>query len=303
MANNTKRTLYLIFIFILLLTNIVAGYYWWNSNKDNEKITEEKSELQTEYMNVQQELSTQMSALGEMKGKNAELDSIISVREKEIKDQQAKITQLFKQKNFTASELKKAKDMIASLEMQNAGFMTKIDSLNSYADQLFIEKQGLETDLTAQKEVNTELEEKNKKLGSKVELGSLLRADELSILGVFVKNNGVERDVNRIKKIEKLKVCYQTGNNAVRETGNVSMYLRLITPSGTTLYNEANGSGMFTSKEGEDVRYSKKAEFDFDGTNKNVCIYWTQELTESGTYKAMMYQDGFLVGESTVEFK
>lgn len=303
MANNTKRTLYLLFIFILLLTNIVAGYYWWNSNKDNEKITEEKSELQTEYMNVQQELNAQMAALGEMKGKNAELDSIISIREKEIKEQQAKITKLFKQKNFTASELKKAKDMIAILELQNAGYMVKIDSINKYADQLFEEKEILETDLTVQKQENTKLEENNKKLGTKVELGSLLRADELSISGVFVKNNGVERDINRIKKIEKLKVCYQTGNNAVRESGNVAMYLRLLTPSGTTIYNEANGSGMFTSKEGEDIRYSKKADFEFDGTNKNVCIYWTQELTEEGTYKAMIYQDGFLVGESAVELK
>lgn len=303
MANNTKRTLYLIFIFILLLTNIVAGYYWWNSNKDNEKITEEKSELQTEYMNVQQELNAQMVALGEMKGKNAELDSIISIREKEIKDQQAKITQLFKQKNFNASELKKAKNMISSLEMQNTGFMVKIDSLNNYADKLLVEKQGLETDLTVQKDVNTKLEENNKKLGTKVELGSLLRADELKLSGVFVRNNGVEKEVNRIKKIEKLKVCYQTGNNMVREAGNVSMYLTLMTPSGTPLYNEANGSGVFTSKAGEEVRYSKKADFDFDGKNKNVCIYWTQELTESGVYKALVFQDGFLVGESSVELK
>ena len=129
MASNTKRTLYLLFIFILLLTNIVAGYYWWNSNKANEEITEEKSALQTEYMAVQQELNNQIAELGEMKGKNAELDSIISIRESEIADQQAKITKLFKQKNFTAPELRKAKDMIASLEMQNAGFMLKIDSL------------------------------------------------------------------------------------------------------------------------------------------------------------------------------
>jgi len=303
MASNTKRTLYLLFIFILLLTNVVAGYYWWNSNKDVEKITVEKSELQTEYMQVQQELTTQMAALEEMKGQNAELDAIIKVREQELKDQQAKITKLFKEKNFSASDLKKAKDMIASLQQQNAEFMQKIDDLNAKNQVLTEEKELLETDLSGQKEINTALEEKNKKLGSKVELGSLLRADELTVTGIFVKNSGAEKDIDKIKKIEKLKVCYQTGNNAVRETGKVAMYMRIITPSGTTLYNEANGSGTFTSKEGEDVRYSKKADFDFDGSNKNVCIYWTQALTEQGKYKAMIYQDGFLVGESTVELK
>lgn len=303
MASNTKRTLYLLFIFILLLTNVVAGYYWWNSNKDVEKITVEKSELQTEYMQVQQELNTQMAALEEMKGQNAELDAIIKVREQELKDQQAKITKLFKEKNFSASDLKKAKDMIASLQQQNADFMKKIDDLNIQNQVLTEEKELLETDLTGQKEINTALEEKNKKLGSKVELGSLLRADELTVTGIFVKNSGAEKDIDKIKKIEKLKVCYQTGNNAVRETGKVNMYMRIITPSGTTLYNEANGSGTLTSKEGEEIRYSKKADFDFDGSNKNVCIYWTQALTEQGNYKAMIYQDGFLVGETTVELK
>lgn len=303
MASNTKRTLYLLFIFILLLTNVVAGYYWWNSNKDVEKITVEKSELQTEYMQVQQELNTQMAALEEMKGQNAELDAIIKVREQELKDQQAKITKLFKEKNFSASDLKKAKDMISSLQQQNADFMKKIDDLNIQNQVLTEEKELLETDLTGQKEINTALEEKNKKLGSKVELGSLLRADELTVTGIFVKNSGAEKDIDKIKKIEKLKVCYQTGNNAVRETGKVNMYMRIITPSGTTLYNEANGSGTLTSKEGEEIRYSKKADFDFDGSNKNVCIYWTQALTEQGNYKAMIYQDGFLVGETTVELK
>ncbi len=303
MANNTKRTLYLIFIFILLLTNIVAGYFWLNSNKDNDKLTAEKSELQTEYLGVQQNLNTQIAALTEMKGKNAKLDSIISIREKEITDQQAKITKLFKQKNFTASELKKAKDMISSLEMQNTGFMIKIDSLNKYADQLFLEKQGLETDLNTQKEVNANLEDKNKYLDDKFELGALLRADELTMNGIFVKKNGVEKNINRIKKVEKLKICYQTGDNKVRENGQATMYLIINTPNGQTLYNEANGSGTMKSKSGETIRYSKKAEFDFDGKNKNICIYWTQDFVNPGVYKALVFQDGYLVGESSTELK
>ena len=46
--------------------------------------------------------------------------------------------------------------------MQNAGFMQKIDSLNSYADVLLEEKKDLEVDLSSQKEVNAQLEDKNK---------------------------------------------------------------------------------------------------------------------------------------------
>ncbi len=303
MASNKKRTMYLIIIFLLLLTNIVAGYFMLNSNKDNEKLTKEKIELQSEYDQLQLDLNAQISNLEEMKGKNAELDAIIAEREQEIKDQQAKITKLFKQKNFTASELKKAKAMISSLEIQNASFMQQIDSLNSVNVQLNEDKSNLQTELTSQKDVNTKLEDKNDYLDKKFELGSVLRADELTIKGIRVKANGVEKEIPRIKRIEKIKVCYQTGDNAVRESGEVKMFLRILNPKGETLFNEANGSGSFKNKDGADLRYTKVASFDFAGKNKNVCIYWTQELTEKGEYKALVYTDGYLVGESSIEFK
>jgi myosin heavy subunit len=303
MANNTKRTMYLIIIFLLLLTNIVAGYFWLNTNKDVEKLTVEKVELRTEYNSLQKDLNTQMAELDAMKGQNTELDAIILEREKEIKDQQLKITQLFKQKNFTASEYKKAKAMISTLEIQNTSFMNQIDSLQTVTAKLRIEKDELKTDLTTQQETNSELEDKNNYLDGKVELGSLLRADELNITGIKVRSNGVEKEMTRIKKIDKIKVCYQTGNNLVREPGAAKMHLIIVTPKGETIYNEANGSGIFKNKDNEEIRYTKVANLDFKGKNKNVCIYWTQELLDAGEYKALMYNDGYLVGESTVEFK
>lgn len=302
MANNTKRTMYLIIIFLLLLTNIVAGYFWLNSNKDNEKLTVEKTELQAEYNSLQKDLNTQMEELEAMKGQNEELDAIIAEREKEIKEQQLSIAKLFKQKNFTASELKKAKAMISTLEIQNTSFMTQIDSLQTVTAQLRVDNENLETDLTSQKETNSTLENENKYLDGKVELGSLLRADELSITGVKLRSNGVEKDMTKLKKIDKIKVCYQTGDNLVREAGSAKMYLLIVNPKGETIYNEANGSGLFKNKDNEELRYTKVADLDYQGKNKNVCIYWTQELLDEGEYKAFMYNDGYLVGEASIEF-
>lgn len=303
MASNSKRTLYLIIIFLLLLTNIVAGYFWLNSNKDNEKLTVEKTVLQSEYNGIQQDLSKQMAELEAMKGTNAELDAIIVEREKEIEEQQAKISKLFRQKNFTSSELKKAKAMISSLEIQNTSFMHQIDSLNRVTIQLQEDKVGLETDLTNQKTEYTKLEDENKYLDDKFELGSLLRADELKISGIKIKANGVEKELNRIKRIQKIKVCYQTGINKVREQGEATMYLVLMNPKGQVIHNEANGSGTFTDKEGKKVRFSKRANFEYMGKNKNICIYWTEQFIDAGVYKAILYNDGYQVGESEVEFK
>jgi len=303
MANNTKRTMYLIIIFLLLLTNIVAGYFWLNSNKVNEEITLEKTELQSDYLNLQQDLNTQMAELEAMKGVNSDLDAIIIEREKEIKAQQAKISKLFRQKKFTASELKKAKAMISTLEIQNTGFMNQIDSMNVIVVKLREEKAELQVDLNSQKSENNKLQDKNNYLDDKFELGSLLRADELSIVGIKVRNNGVEKELNRSKRIDKLKICFQTGNNLVRENGEAKMYLAIVSPEGTTLYNEANGSGIFKDNEGKEIRYTKEATFNFEGANKSVCIYWTESPVKAGEYKAIVFNDGYQVGESSVEFK
>ena len=310
MASNSKRTMYLAIIFLLLLANIVIGYIWYNGSQETKQITEEKKELQEDYLNLQEDLNSQMAELEKLKGSNSKLDSIILVREGELKEQQAKISELFKHKNFNASELRKAKDMISTLELQNTNFMTQIDSLITVTNQLTEENKGLNTELTKQMETNStlavknqELGVENKNLGDKVEIASILKANELKINGIRVRSNGVEKEINRLRKVEKLKICYQTGNNKVREPGEVKMYLVVMTPDGKTIYNEANGSGTITTKNGETIRYTKEAIFDFEGENKNVCIYWTQQFTQAGNYKAIIYNDGYLVGESSVVFK
>ena len=310
MASNSKRNLYIAIIIILLLANVIFGYYWYNGSKETEKLTVEKNELQEDYLKVQGELNDQLAELEKIKGKNSTLDSIILVRETELKEQQNKISELFKQKNFNAKELKRVKAMISTLEIQNANFMSQIDSLITETGKLKEENAGLNTELTKQMETNStlavknkELDDQNEYLGNKVEIGSLLKANELKIHGLKVRSNGVEKDVNRIKRIDKIKVCYQTGNNEVREPGEAKMYLVLITPDGKTIYNEANGSGTIELKDGSTIRYTQIAKFDFDGKNKNVCIYWTQDLVDAGEYKAIMYNGGYLVGETTVIFK
>ncbi|MGB1248710.1 MAG: hypothetical protein ACPG4Z_07475, partial [Chitinophagales bacterium] len=92
--------------------------------------------------------------------------------------------------------------------------------------------------------------------------------------------------------------------NNVREAGAVTMQLRLISPSGETLYQEIEGSGVFTSKaDGQEVRFTKQGSFDYNNDNMNICLEWSHNVDQSGTYQAEIYQEGYLVGTSSVTLK
>ena len=118
-----------------------------------------------------------------------------------------------------------------------------------------------------------------------------------------MKDNGVEKEISKVKNVEKIMVCYQTGENKVREEGEVQMQLRILSPNGETMYLEQEGSGVFKSKENGQLRFTKQASFPFDGSNKKICIYWSHNITQSGTYTAEIYQEGYLVGVQKFELK
>jgi hypothetical protein len=283
------------------MVNAVGFYYLISkNNKEKEQLTEEIFELRDDYTTLQADFNKQLADLKELKGQNEQLDSIISLREVEIKSHLAEIEKMKKQGNLSAAEMKKAKDLIMTYEKEKLAFRATLDSLFETNAELKLLMENLEVSLAEEKGNVEQLSEDKKFLSGKVELGSLLMADELYAAGIKVKDNGAEKEVSKIKNTDKIIVCYQTGANKVRDVGSVSMYLRLISPDGETMFIESEGSGVIDSKEnGQKIKYTKEAKFDYDNSNKKVCIYWSNNITASGKYTAEIYQDGYRIGETS----
>lgn len=301
-SNSSKKTVYLVIIFLLLLINLVGAYYLFKGQQDLEATQTEVVGLKDDLSALQADFNAQMAQLNEMKGLNEELDAIIAQREAEIAAHLEEIQKWKNQSSYNKNELNKLKGKIVEFEAERAAFIAQIDELSKENAELTELKTQLEEDLSAEKEVTANLTEEKEYLSEKFELGSLLQADELSAVGIKIKDSGVEKEVSKLKNADKVMVCYQTGENKVREEGSVMMQLRLINPRGETLTLGAEGSGSFTSKEsGKEVPYSKEAAFNFDGSNKKICIYWGHQIDVEGTYTAEIYQEGYLLGVSTFE--
>lgn len=301
---SSKKTVYLVIIFLLLLINLVGAYYLFKGQQDLEATQTEVVGLKDDLSTLQADFNAQLAELNEMKGINADLDAIIAEREAEIAEHLEEIQKWKNQSSYNKNELNKLKGKIVEFEAERAAFIAQIDELSKENAELTELKNKLEEDLSTEKEVTATLTEEKEYLSEKFELGSLLQADELSAVGIKIKDSGVEKEVAKVKNVDKVMVCYQTGENKVREEGDVEMQLRIVNPSGETLFLGEEGSGSFTSKEnGQEIRYSKEAAFNFDGSNKKICIYWGHQIDQAGTYTAEIYQEGYLLGMTTFELK
>ncbi|MCX6199960.1 MAG: hypothetical protein NTY88_12195 [Bacteroidetes bacterium] len=194
--------------------------------------------------------------------------------------------------------------MIAQFETSIAEMKKQIDQLVQDKQVLTSQNQQLSTDLSSEKQTTSQLSEQNKGLSKKVELGSLLQLKNIAVEAISKKKNGKEVTEKRIKRTESLRVTFETGDNKVLEAGNISLFVRIINPKGETISVADQGSGTLKlADNGENVQYTKKADFDWSQTNKKVVVYWSQNVKDAGIYKVEVYQSGYIIGQGQVELK
>lgn len=307
MENNQgggNKKVYVAIIALLLLINGVALYLLYSENKAKKDLGEQKIALENDFKNLTDTLDAKKMELESYKGKNPELDSLIVGQQAEIDKQKKTISGLFAKGKMTSNELAKAKEMIAQFETSIAEMKKQIDQLVQDKQVLTSQNQQLSTDLSSEKQTTSQLSEQNKGLSKKVELGSLLQLKNIAVEAISKKKNGKEVTEKRVKKTESLRVTFETGENKVLEAGSISLYVRILNPKGETISVADQGSGTLKlADSGENVQYTKKADFDWSQTNKKVVVYWSQNVKDAGTYKVEVYQSGYIIGQGQVELK
>lgn len=306
MENNQgegNKKLYIGIIILLLLLNCGTLYLYLTTNKAKTDLGEQKVALENDFKTLSDTLDSKKMELEQFKGKNAELDAEITAKQDEIDQQKKTIAGLFAKGKMTGKELAAAKEKIAQYESSIGDLKKRVEELTQQNQELNTQNQQLSTDLTTEKQTTSKLSEQNQGLSKKVELGSLLQLKNISVAGIKKKGNGKEVDVKRIKQVESLRISFETGENKVLDAGNLALYIRIINPKGETISVADQGSGTLKLADGQDIQYSKKADFDYAQSNKKISVYWSQNLTAAGTYKVEVYQSGYAIGLGQVELK
>jgi len=295
-------------IIILIGLNIITGaFLFYNVHQKNEitseKITLEETHLSLEkdYHQVTDSLDAQSLEIGQLKGKNTELDKIILEKQGMIDQAKNELSEAFAQNTLTTAKLDKARRMISQYETSITALEKKIEEFTVQTQQLTAHNEKLSTDLNCEQETTTELSEVNTGLSKKIEAASFLEIPKVEVDAIKRKSNGSEVAVTKAKAAESLKISFETGANKALDPGKVSLYVRIINPKGETIAVSEQGSGIIPSTENnKPVQYTKKADIQWNQKNKTVIMYWARYIDSPGTYKVEVYQSGKVVGRGAV---
>lgn len=276
------------------------GYLLYNKNKTEETIQVKSAEISTATTardSVQTIYNEALTRLDSLVGSNNSLTGKLTERQSEIVKLKNQINGIMRNKNATATDLKRARTLIASLNDKINGLEAEVARLMGENQQLAAsntvlntEKQQLTTDLqttTQQKE----------ELTQKVDVASTFSASNFVIKGVDEKGNGKEKETDKAKKVNKLVVSFDV-ENRIAQSGPADMYVIVTAPDGQVIQNATLGSGTLTTRNDGERTFTTKQSIEYDqGTRKTVSFPIRQDKFQTGDYKLEVYHNGFKIAE------
>lgn len=300
---NSGRIYYIIIILILMGSNGLFIYNYFNTDKKLVKTEETLFAADSARAELEKILTETQDNLSLYKGKNSQLDAFLKEKNDSLQEYADRIDNLLKRGKLSKEQLEKAMEEIDQLRYYKRKYLNQIDSLSTKIVLLSRENSDLKGKVEQEKRQNENLTMENVKLNNKVAIGAKLNARQIFITGVKNRSNGKERETNRASQLEKLKFIYTIDENYVNESGEKTVYIKVIGPDGATLYNESAGSGTFMFQ-GQESLFSVKQTIQFEQKAQEVTLYWSRgSAFGKGLYKFELYSDGFQIGSSTFELK
>jgi regulator of replication initiation timing len=300
---SSGRIYYIIIIIILLALNGIFVYNYFTTDKKLVHTEEKLFATDSVKMELEKVLGETVLELDSYKGKNAQLDAFLKEKNDSLQEYAERIEVLLRQGRLTRDQLNKVLDEVDQLRYYKRKYLNQIDSLSMQITYLNKENTSLRGSIDKERRKNEDLNMENIKLNNKVAIGAKLNTSSLFVTGVKTRGNGKERETIRVSQMEKLKVTFHLDENYVADAGPKDIYMKIVGPEGTTLYNELSGSGTF-KVEGQESLYTTKKTIDFTQAAQDVVIYWVKGADfVKGEYKLELFADGLRIGSGSFELK
>lgn len=229
-------------------------------------------------------------------------DSVLSRRDAEIFDKQKEIQNILNRKEVSEDELKQARRMIAALNADIGRFKQDMKELREKNDSLMWANEALNTEKQTIAEELVSEKEKAQEAESNVR--STFSISNYQLFGVMVKKSGKEVETDKAKRIDKLRVSFDIDPNAYAESGSKEIFIAIYKPNGTLgKFKDASSGELETWSLGK-VQYSDKVRFNYiKGTKQNISFDWEEYDFPKGIYKIDLYQNGFKIGQKSLELR
>jgi hypothetical protein len=294
--SNKKSRIYI--ILLALLAVVFAVLYFTKSSEVITK-TETIDTLTLEQLQLKSDLQDMLIQYDTMTVQNEQLTAEMLGQQEQIKEM---LKQIEKHKDdaYIISKLKKEASTLRDIMK---GYLSTIDSLNTLNVDLKKDNQFLVQELSQVKSKAQELETSKKDLENIVATGSVLQANELSSIGLRVRNNGKQTEVNRADKTEMIRTCMKIGENRISPEGKKDIYLRIISPEGVVL-DAGTGEDNRFEFNGVSGKYSIKRVIDYAREEMDLCIFYTvNDPLPTGKFLVEIYEGGMLIGKTDLDLK
>ena len=304
-GNKDKKSKKLLFmmIFALLLLNAGLFYVIFANKQEAEKQKVELVDTQAEVAELE-ELTEELRVNLEAKtGKNAQLDSIIRVRDTELQSQVRKVRNMLSRGNLTKSELAKAKEELSGLRGQIEQLTAEIEQLSKENQFLKDENYAIQIQVEAEKEKVAEMVVVNTDLTKQVAVGSRIFLKSLDVKPLRDVFFGDYKTTDKISKLDKIDVSFQLANNDLAEKGSKIIYFQVVKPTKSVLTNSNAGSGLASFNGGE-KQYTVKKSINFQNKNESgsFSIPKTEGMT-AGQYTMNVFSDEHKMGSAEFTLK
>lgn len=304
-------------MYIVLIALLIGGLVYTNIvlKKSKETIvvtSKQRDDVQTLKAELDKKYTESLQEIESYRAENAGLDSLLTVKEKELTDKKQRIDALLAQvSTLKAGDASKARlladaqALIKQMEDDKMRLQTSIDSLVTVNKQLYQQRDSVTGELTNTLQKKQQVDEENQKMKERIDKASILSTANIVSTPIRMTRKGKEDEVKKAKDAEKLRVCFDLLQNKIAPAGETEIAVRIISPDGTTIQLQNLGSGTFKeATTGTDIPYTYNITPDYQNDTKTVCSYWAQTFQFApGKYSVEVYEKGFLIGQSSFSMK
>ena len=262
-----------------------------NQKKENKAMQElaelDKKEMENEY----QQFATQYS---EMKMQISN-DSIIAQLTAEQEKTERLLKELKDTKSNDAREIARLKRELATVRAVLRSYVIEIDSLNRLNQNLTAENSRIKGQYNEATRQIEGLNSERASLSEKVAIAAQLDATGISMQ---LKNKKGKK-TDKTSKCKTVQVNFTIAKNVTASNGTKTFYVRITSPSGTTL----GGGGTF-NYQNRSLEATMRKAVEYDGRETTISTFWNvSQSLMAGTYQVSVFADGNMIGSRSFSFK
>ena len=262
-----------------------------NQKKENKAMQElaelDKKEMENEYQqfaNQYSEMKTQISN-----------DSIIAQLTAEQEKTERLLKELKDTKSNDAREIARLKRELATVRAVLRSYVIEIDSLNRLNQNLTAENSRIKGQYNEATRQIEGLNSERASLSEKVAIAAQLDATGISMQ---LKNKKGKK-TDKTSKCKTVQVNFTIAKNVTASNGTKTFYVRITSPSGTTL----GGGGTF-NYQNRSLEATMRKAVEYDGRETTISTFWNvSQSLMAGTYQVSVFADGNMIGSRSFSFK